>query len=139
MLWELYTNERGQAAALAAAVILMLIALTGLVVDGCLLIYNKVRLEAATEAAAHATFLAYDRELWENEGIVELDPYWAKHYATKLLNQNFPKAVLQSCEVGPVAKNTAIVKTSVEVELIFMKAFGIEKKTVRATIKNKVG
>ncbi|MPN43467.1 hypothetical protein SDC9_191027 [bioreactor metagenome] len=123
---------------MAAAIMMMLIAMAGLITDGGIMMYTKIRLEAAADAAAHSTGAAYDAELWEESGIVELDPFVAEQYASILLNENFPEAVLESCEIDPVQKNVATVKARVVVQTVFMKVFGIDNKTIRVTVKNKV-
>jgi len=138
MIKKLYRDEKGMAAALTAVTMLMLIALTGLTVDGSLMMYNKVKLEAATEAAAHSTQCAYDVELWEDTGIVELDHDIAMQVATAVLYENFPDAVLESCEIDPIQKNVATLKAMVEIDTVFMRVFNIQKSIIRATVKNKV-
>ncbi len=130
----LLDDERGMAAVLAAFIMLVIVALAGLVIDGGLLLYNEMRLEQATVAAARATRNAYDVVLWETQGIVELDPYLASKIAKEYLAYNLPEATVESCEVRPPKKNEAIVKTKVEVETIFVKIFGIDKKIVRSEV-----
>ncbi|MFZ5353641.1 MAG: TadE/TadG family type IV pilus assembly protein [Bacillota bacterium] len=138
MLKRVYKDQRGMAALWAAVIMMVMLALAGLVADGGIMIYNKIRLEAATDSAAHATREAYDRELWNNYGIVELDPLQAMLYAQIMLSENFPEAILESCEVDPINKDTATVKTRIEVETVFMKIFGIDKRIIRSTVYNKV-
>ncbi len=136
MIKKLYQDDRGMVAVITAFFLLVLVALAGLVIDGGLLIYQRIRLEAATEAAAMATVEAYDVAIWEEHGIVELDPYWAEIHARNYLNINLPEAILESCEVNPFKKNQAIVRSKMEVNTVFMRAFGIEKRTIRTLVRS---
>ena len=133
---KLYRDEKGAAAVLLSVFMLVLLALAGLVLDGGLLMYSRTRLEAAAEAAAMATIKAYDKELWEKEGIVEINPIEAENYAKQYLELNLAKAQIEDVRVNPLKKNEVIVTAKLEVEMVFMRGFGIEKKVVRTTVKS---
>jgi hypothetical protein len=123
-----FLSEDGNTLPLMAAVIILILAMSGVVVDTGLLIEGKLELHAATKAAAKATYEAYDHNLWENEGEVVLIQEVTEAYAGEYLNYNLPEAKLVSVVVtnnSPTQAN-AEIKTSLEVEFVFMRIFGID-------------
>lgn len=140
MLKKFLREQRGQSAAIAAFVIIVLIAAAGLALDGTRLVCERAKLEAATEAAALSTIGAVDMDLYcdpDNPRVELIQPI-AEYFAVYYLNLNMQEAQLESCTVDPSKPNQAVIKSSVEVELIFMKAFGIDTKTVKTTVTGHV-
>lgn len=138
-LRDLYQDEKGLSAALIAVMMLVLIAFAGLILDGGILIAKRLELSAATDAAASSLAKAYDQPLWENEGIAVFDPILAEEYVIRLLNKNMPSAKLVEIVIDPVQQNKAVLKTKAEVETVFLKAFGINKRTTYISVTCTLG
>ena len=138
-LKELWKSESGNMSVLMAALIVVMLAVCGIVIDTGLVIEGKLKLHAATKSAAMATYEAYDRDKWNDEGIVILDERVAEEYASIYLNLNLPEAQLLSVTVPPSQPNKAEVKTKLQVEFIFMKMFGVEDTEVYSTFEGIVG
>lgn len=132
-------EESGFAAVLFAFLMPVLLALACVVLDGCLLMYNKAKLEAATEAAALSTIAAYDPVEWEENECVVLDEDTAAAYAEAVLQSNCPGASLSFCIVDEEQPDQAVVGTTLEVETVFGKIYNQSKKTLSAQATNHGG
>lgn len=139
ILRKLLQDEKGMAAAFIAILMLVLIALAGLILDGGILMSKKLELSSASDASALAVSKAYDKGLWENEEKVEIDPILAEEYVITTLQKNMSSAKLVEINIDPIEKNKATIKTKAEVETVFMKAFGIDKRTIYITVKCVIG
>jgi hypothetical protein len=138
-LKELWKSESGNMSVLMAALIVVMLAVCGIIIDTGLVIEGKLKLHSATKAAAQATYEAYDRDKWADESIVILDERVAEEYASMYLHLNLPEATLLSVEVPAYQKNKAEVKTKLKVEFIFMKMFGVEDTEVFSSFESIVG
>ncbi|MHC1723781.1 MAG: TadE/TadG family type IV pilus assembly protein [Aminipila sp.] len=139
MLKRFCNDESGQSAVMAAYIIILLVAVAGLVIDGSLLINKRIELEAATEAAALSTVAAVDIDKYEEDpSVVEIVQSEAELYAAYFLDENMHTATVDSCTVNPSKPSECVIKSSVEVDLIFMKCFGIEPQTIRTTVTGHV-
>jgi Flp pilus assembly protein TadG len=136
---KLTKDEKGMTAAFVAVLMLVLVALAGLVLDGGILMLKKLELSSASDASALAVSKAYDQSLWENEGKVVIDPILAEQHVITTLQKNMPTANIVEIVIDPVEQNKATIKTKAVVETVFMKAFGIEKRTIYITVKCVVG
>lgn len=128
------SSQEGNTTVIMATVIIVLLAVAGIIIDTGLVIEGKLKLHAATKAAAKATIEAYDEVIWENEGRVVLNQDEAESYASIYLNYNLAQAQLISVIIPTESPNKAEIKTKLKVEFIFMKIFGIEDCEVGATI-----
>lgn len=138
-LKEFWKSESGNMSVLMAALIVVMLAVCGIIIDTGLVIEGKLKLHSATKAAAQATYEAYDRDKWADESIVILDEQIAEEYANMYLHLNLPEATLLSVEVPAYQKNKAEVKTKLKVEFIFMKIFGVEDTEVFSSFESIVG
>lgn len=138
-LKELWKSESGNMSVLMAALIVVMLAVCGIIIDTGLVIEGKLKLHSATKAAAQATYEAYDRDKWADESIVILDERVAEEYASMYLHLNLPEATLLSVEVPAYQKNKAEVKTKLKVEFIFMRMFGVEDTEVFSSFESIVG
>src|SRR5690625_3362577 len=77
-----FKDETGAVYPLALFLIPVLIVLAGLIIDIGMGVYQHTKLTSAVDAAAIATLDAYDREKWEEDEIIEIDPSQARGLAT---------------------------------------------------------
>jgi len=139
ILNQLIKSEAGNTLVIMAIVLLVLVAISGMVVDTGLLIEGKIKLHSATKAAAKSVVEAYDAEKWESERSVVLNPEVAEQTALIYLQYNLPEATIVSVVVPEESPNKAIVKTKLKVNFVFMKIFGVENCEVGSTITGIVG
>lgn len=131
-------NDRGSIAVLAAFFIMLLLAISGLIIDSGHLAYNRIRLDEATNHAAEAIIQGIDYEASEEYGQVILDKESVGILVDNILYANLPEATLVSCEVDPVLMDRVKVKTKLEVEVFFSKIFGVETLTMYSESTGKV-
>ena len=114
--------EQGQIALMLAVIFLALVGLTGLVVDGGLmLIYYRIgRMTVDSAAVAAATQM--DEEVYDQENDVEMDSGRACDEAQSYAAFNGRGIVSISCSVED---NWATVAGSVEAPTLFLRVFGI--------------
>jgi len=134
MLKKLMCSNEGNISVIMAFVLLLLMAVGGVIIDTGLVIEGKIKIHAATKAAAKATIEAYNHELWESDGIVVLDQSIAEEYAIQYLNYNLPEAQIISVTIPEDSPNKAIINTKLKIDFVFMKIFGIDECEVKSTI-----
>lgn len=134
MIKKLIRCNEGNTTVIMAAVMILLLAMGGIVIDTGLLVEGKLKLHAATKAATQATIEAYDPVIWETQGKVVLEKEKAEEYVALYLNYNLPQARLVSVTILPESLNKAQVVTKLKVDFVFMKLFGIESSEVNSTI-----
>ncbi|WP_127580766.1 TadE/TadG family type IV pilus assembly protein [Paenibacillus koleovorans] len=116
----------------------VLILILGLCADGSIIIYNKIALDTATDAAAVSSSDSYNRDLWWTPPhILELRRDAAENIVRDVLQQNMPRARLVSLEILP-SKKECKIETVAEIPMFFMKLFQIESYTIRASSIGRV-
>jgi Flp pilus assembly protein TadG len=128
-------SEKGNTLPLMAAVILLMIALAGIIIDTGLVIEAKLQLHSATKAAANASRKAYDQTIWDKEKKVVLIQGTMEAYANEYLHYNLPKAKLVDVTIfnNYSTDVSGEIKTKYKVDLIFMKIFGIDECEVKTS------
>lgn len=136
---KMFGDERGYATLWVLSIIVVVIALGGLLIDGGRIMTEKIALTKATQAAAVAAVLnSYDEELWEESGRIRFNENDAKIYAASYLQKNISESYIEEAHVVEGTTNEYIVKSAVDVELVFMKVFHIDKSKVTAIVKGKL-
>lgn len=136
---RLIKDERGIISAFFAIMMLVFMALAGIIIDGGILMLKKIELTSASEAAILSVAKAYNKEIWEKENRVEINPLQAEEYVQKLLSDNMKDAKLVDFGTDPLKKDTAWIKTKVKCEFVFMKIFGVNEKTLYVEYDVTVG
>ncbi|WBW95953.1 TadE/TadG family type IV pilus assembly protein [Oceanirhabdus sp. W0125-5] len=139
LIIRLKKDQRGIAAAFFAVMMLIFMALAGVIIDGGLMMVKKIQLTSASEAAILSITKTYDKDLWEQEGKVHLDPIMAEENVIKLLQENMREAELIEFKIDSVNHNSGWIKTKAECEMVFMQIFGIKKKTIYVNYDITVG
>lgn len=134
---KMIKDERGITAAFLAVLMLVLIAFTGLILDGGLLMCGKLKLSAASDSAILSVIKAYNEEIWHEENKIVLDKVLVEKYVTKYLKENMKEAHIDQIKIASM--NKVEITTYAEIETVFMKIFGIDKKRVYITVKCVVG
>lgn len=127
---KLWSDEQGFTTTFFAIMMPLFLALFGLCADGSSVIYHRIALEKATDAAGLATIDAYDREAWK-DGRVELREDLAVKYAAQILSSNMPKATLIAVTIPESNKSECRIETEVRVPTIFLGIFGQQYITLR--------
>lgn len=140
MKWlrEKIGNERGGTAVLAAMVLLVLVALSGLVVDCGWIVYTQIRLDEATNKATSGCINAVDEAYYQSTGILTYDPVLLDTELRYFLALNYPEAQLVKFEIDPDQPNMVYVTTKVKTEVHFSKILGIDEVTVKSEIISKL-
>ncbi|MFB4159387.1 TadE/TadG family type IV pilus assembly protein [Geomicrobium sp. JSM 1781026] len=122
-------NEEGAVYPLAGALILVFLALAGLIIDAGFAMYQYTKLTSATDSAAISTLDTYDRALWEEEGVIEIDQGRAYSMASQYLNNNMDDAVIRNVQVNGT---NITVNAEATVPVFFMKIFGQQDFQIEA-------
>ena len=122
-------KEEGAVFPLAGALIMALIAMAGLLVDGGMAVYQYNKLTGAVDAAAIGTLDAYDRDVWEDDGEIEIDQSQAYSLANQYLTDNMEDASISHLEVED---ESITVNAEATASLFFMTIFGQEEFTIEA-------
>jgi len=111
----------------------VLLAFLALCADGAVLIFYRISLETAADAASLAAIDSYDRDIWYSETRIVLREEIAEQLVLEILMENIPEARLVKIEVPALEQNTCIVEAEVDAPLHFLQIFGIDAKTVTVT------
>jgi hypothetical protein len=133
--WRRFAREeKGGVLVLFAALLPVLVAVAGLVIDTAVIAYHQAKLADAADSAAWAALDSYDRSLWNvdppAEPTVVLIEDDARRLAEEYLDKNFPQARLTGISVG---RTTVQVRAEVTCSFTFMKLFGMEGTTLHAS------
>jgi hypothetical protein len=109
------------------------IILLGLCADGAAIIYQRIALETASDAASMSAIDSFDRTIWNNEHKVVLLHDKALMIAQEILDQNVSRAKIVSLEIPTDMPNSCKLMTEMEVPLVFLKLLQIDKYTIKAT------
>jgi len=123
-------DDRGVSTTVFAIFLPVILAFIALCVDGATLIYYRISLETAADAASLAGIDAYDRQIWSSEQRVVLIQYKAEELAREILHDNMPEAELIAVEIPFDSPNTCRLEAKVEAPLHFLKLFGIDARTI---------
>lgn len=126
----LLANNRGFTTTFFALLMPVILAFTGLCADGIMVIYHKISLETASDAASLATIDSYDRDIWFNQQLIVLREEQARLLANEILQANLPGAVLVDLIIEADRPSVCKIQTQYEVPLMFLRIFGINSKTV---------
>ncbi|OEF99139.1 hypothetical protein BHF71_10065 [Vulcanibacillus modesticaldus] len=129
-IFRILTNERGFTTTFFAVMMPVFIAILGLTVDGSIIIYHRLALDTAADAATLAAIDAYDREIWLTERKVVLNEYEAREIAEEVLDRNLPTATIIDFEVPSTQPNTFKLTAEYTVPTFFLKIFGIDSYTL---------
>lgn len=122
-------NEKGAVYPLAVFLIPVLLIMAGLLIDGGMAVYQHTKLTSAVDAAALASLDAYDRDVWEENQEVVINPNDARRFANMYLTTNMSDATLTSVQVD----NTSVtVRAEATATLFFMSMFGQSDFTIEA-------
>src|SRR5690625_948657 len=122
-------NERGAVYPLALFLIPVLLVMAGLLIDGGMAVYQHTKLTSAVDAAALASLDGYDREEWEEEERIVIDPGDARQFAQLYLTTNMNDATIKSVLVDDTS---VTVKAEATLILFFMPMFGQGDFTIEA-------
>lgn len=129
---KILRSEAGFTVTFFALMMPVFLAILGLCADGSFIIYNKIALDKASDAAGLATIDSYDRESWLLEGKTVLREDKAWEYATMILQSNMSNARLIHLEIPEDRKNECRIETEAEVPTFFLKIFLIHSYKIRA-------
>ena len=124
-----FKDETGAVYPLALFLIPVLIVLAGLIIDIGMGVYQHTKLTSAVDAAAIATLDAYDREKWEEDEIIEIDPSRARGLAASYLSRNMPNATIKLIQVDDTE---VTVEAEATAQLFIMPMFGRHDMTLEA-------
>ena len=125
-------NERGAVYPLALFLIPVLLVMAGLLIDGGMAVYQHTKLTSAVDAAALASLDGYDRDEWEEEERVVIDPNDARQFAQLYLSRNMNDATIKSLLVDNAS---VTVRAEATVVLFFMPMFGQGDFTIEAVAR----
>ncbi|MFT9848260.1 TadE/TadG family type IV pilus assembly protein [Aneurinibacillus sp. REN35] len=131
---RLLHEERGIAVVIFAAALPVFILIAGLVIDGGMLIYKKVKLSAAVDAASLAAVNSYNKEKWNAEQVVELDDTTVSLAAAQYLLANMQDAQLTDARIEERTESAIKVSVAgqVTVPLHFMSIFNMPSQVLEA-------
>ncbi|MBN6188059.1 pilus assembly protein [Aneurinibacillus sp. BA2021] len=131
---RLLHEERGIAVVIFAAALPVFILIAGLVIDGGMLIYKKVKLSAAVDAASLAAVNSYNKEKWNAEQVVELDDTTVALAAAQYLLANMQDAQLTDARIEERTESAIKVSVAgqVTVPLHFMGIFNMPSQVLEA-------
>jgi hypothetical protein len=124
-------DEKGFTTTVFAIFMPVLLAFLALCSDGVTVIYYRISLETAADAASLAGIDSYDRDIWYNDNRIVLRQEEAEQLAREILEENFSPARLLKVEIPEDQQNTCIVEAEVEAPLHFLQIFGVEAKIIR--------
>lgn len=125
--------EKGFSTTVFALFLPTILSVLALCADGAVVIYYRISLGTAADAASLAAIDSYDRDIWYNEGRVVLQEERAEELARENLRDNLPEAELIHIEVLEEEPHTCEVKVQIEAPLFFLPMFGIDAKTITMT------
>jgi len=140
MLKKLLHDESGYSALFAALMTIVIIAITGLVVDTSMMILKQVELDAATDAVAMSMILALDNEVYEDTGEILVDEEMAESLSEWYLEENMPDAkqlsteVIKTIKIDGTINHKILIRTKYTYKPVFMSIFGIGEKVVYSSI-----
>jgi Flp pilus assembly protein TadG len=127
---RLWVEEKGIAVALFALILPVCFVIAGLVIDGGMLAYKKLKLSAAVDAASLAAVNSYDKAIWNAENRIVIDSGAVSDAANKYLAANMEEARITEASIeentGTFVK--VAVKGEVTVPLYFAGVFKSEKE-----------
>lgn len=123
-------SERGSALALTVALLPMLLALLGLVVDAGLYGLQYVQASGAADAGALAAASAVDKAWYGATGQVRIDPLRAQQLAEAFARANSPVPVTVVTTVGATQPNQVQVTVESRYSPLFLKIFSINTVSV---------
>jgi Flp pilus assembly protein TadG len=122
-------NEKGMVVPLVAVLIPIFLGIAGLMVDVGFMASNYFRLANAVDAAAYASLDGYDREAWEEDGSIVIDPYEAQQLADRYLWENMNGASMTSFQVDDTS---VTIEAQADSPVFFMQLFGFSDQQVSA-------
>jgi len=131
-------NESGAVAAMTAMIMLVLLAISGLVIDSGLLVYDQLRLDESTNKAATAIVQSVDESASSSAGQVVFDEDLLLENSTYFLKVNVENAELISCEVDSEDEGVVYIKAKLKSKVYFSKIFGVEEYTLSSIAIGKV-
>ena len=136
MQMNLIRSEDGYTTVLFSVVILVMLALTGLIIDSGMLMLARMELDDATEIAVEsATLQSYDLDRYNLDGTYDLLDNEVEAKVYEYLNKNMDGVLVTAMFFHPTKLNEVTVTTQVDVETHFMKIFGKEKTTIKSEIR----
>ena len=137
MIKKILLNQSGISLTMFVMMMPVIIGLMGLCVDGSYYLYERIKLDMATDAAARGAVHSLDLNRWRGQREIVLDHQRAVQIIQELLAKNMPGARYTKVEIPENAKNECIVETEVTVPTFFMKVVGIQQYKVRAKATGK--
>lgn len=132
MIDKFFKNEKGFSTTFFAIMLPVLISILGLTADGAIIIYHRLALETAADAASLSAIDAYDRDIWIVESRVVLDAEEAEDIAREILAINMPGAMVVEFEVPEGQPGSCKLTAEFEVPTFFLKVFGTDSYTLTA-------
>ncbi|PYZ96824.1 hypothetical protein CR205_14185 [Alteribacter lacisalsi] len=123
------SNEKGVVVPLIAVLIPVFLGIIGLAVDTGFMAANYFRLANAADAAAYASLDGYDREVWESEGRIVIDPQEARQLAEHYLRENMGGASITSFQVE---ETSVTIEAETNSPVFFMQLFGFSDQQLSA-------
>lgn len=132
ILQKLYQEEKGVAVVLFALFLPVCLLMAGLVIDGGVLAYQKLKLNHAVDAASLAAAKSYDKTIWNEENRLVINPEAVYVAADQYLTSNMKEAAVTK---AVIEENTGTsirvaVEGEVSVTLYFSGFFNSESKKV---------
>ncbi|ARK31991.1 TadE/TadG family type IV pilus assembly protein [Halalkalibacter krulwichiae] len=126
----LFGNEKGMILPLTALLIPVYIGLMGLLVDIGFMGANYFKLANGVDSAVYAALDGYDRDTWQNEGVIVIDSYKAQQLANQYLHANVTGATVTRFEIS---NSSVIMEARMTSPVFFMRFFGISDRTITAS------
>lgn len=126
---KLLSEERGFVIPFTALLIPAFIGMLGLMVDVGVMSSNYFKLANAVDAASYAALDGYRRDVWEEEGQIEIDYFSGRELAIRYLQENYAGASLTNFQIISGGRGVR-VEAEVTSPIFFMRMFGVTDRSL---------
>ncbi|RTE11205.1 TadE/TadG family type IV pilus assembly protein [Paenibacillus whitsoniae] len=133
--WAKVQNEDGFSATFFAIAMPVIITIMGVAVDASYIVYNRIRLDMAVDAAARAAIHSLDLSTWYGERKVVLNTDKAYQMVDELMKANMPNAKLTKMEIPSETPNMCVIDVEAQVPLFFLRIFNENSFTIHASAR----
>lgn len=130
---HIVSNEKGFTTTFFALLIPVILGFIGLCADGAMVAYYRISLNATTDIAVISAIDSYDRDAWFNHGRIILREDISRIIINDILDNNLPGARLTSIRIDPAKPNEIAIETEYDVNLFFLRIFGIDIKPISSS------
>ncbi|MDR6551568.1 pilus assembly protein TadG-related protein [Paenibacillus qinlingensis] len=128
-----FREEDGFSATFFAITMPVILAIMGIAIDGSYVVYNRIKLDMAADAAARAAIHSLDLSVWYGERKIVLNTSKAYQMVDQLMRDNMPTARLISLEIPSDSPNTCVIEVEAQVPLFFLRLFNETSYKIHAS------